>query len=135
MAERAIQLVEKQARIIKNSTEENLAKFGVKHAAFPWLVIHSADVLNKYLVGSDGPTAYERIKGRAFSGVILEFGSVVLYKVSSKVQGGLMQPRWERGVWLGKQWGTEEHLIATSEGIVLRSGAVKPHPERFVQWN
>ena len=133
MAERAIQSVEKQVRIIKSSTEDNVGKFGVKHAAFPWLVIHSADVLNKFLVGSDGLTAYERIKGRAFSGVMLEFGCVVLYKVSMKVQGGLMQPRWERGVWLGKQWGTEEHLISTEEGHILRSAAVKPHPEK--QWD
>ena len=62
---------------------------------------------------------------------MLEFGSVVLYKLSAKVEGGVMQPRWERGVWLGKLWGSEEHMVATSDGLVVKSGAVKPHPEQL----
>ena len=42
LAERAVQSIEKQVRIIKSSTEEVMAKFGVKHAAFPWLVMHAS---------------------------------------------------------------------------------------------
>ena len=103
LAEGAVQSIEKQVRILKSSTEENVAKFRVTHKIFPWLVLHAADVLNKFLVGADGQTAYERVKGRAYNGVMLEFASVVLYKLSAKVQGGVMQPRWETGLWLGKQ--------------------------------
>ena len=64
---------------------------------------------------------------------MLEFGSVVLHKASAKVQGGLMEPRWMKGLWLGKRFGSEEHIVSTPEGNVIRSCAVKPHPE--IQWD
>ena len=61
-AERAVQTIEKQVRVIKMSTEENLGKFSVKHPCFPWMVMHAADVLTKFKVLPDGLTAYEKIK-------------------------------------------------------------------------
>ena len=81
----------------------------------------------------DRLTAYEAIKGREYSGVMLKFGSVVLFKASAKVSGGIMEPRWRRGIWLGKRFATEEHVMGTPDGGVIRSRAVKPHPEQ--QWN
>ena len=69
------------------------------HLCFPWLTMHAADVLNKFRVGADGKTAYERIKGRAYSGLMLEFGACILYKTSARVQGGDMSARWEKGIW------------------------------------
>ena len=132
-AERAVQAVEKQTRVLKIATEENLGEFGVRHPGFTWLVEHAADVITKFNVGSDGLTAFERIKGRAYSGLMMEFGQAVLYKNSAKVQGGNMEPRWSKGIWLGKRFATEEHLIGTVDGVVVRCGAVKPHPE--TQWD
>ena len=60
-AERAVQSIEKQARVLKLGTEEQLGKFGVQHKCFPWLIMHAADVINKFRVGPDGMTAYEKI--------------------------------------------------------------------------
>ena len=64
---------------------------------------------------------------------MFEFGSVILHKSSAKVKGVVMEPRWLKGLWLGKGFGTEEHIIATPEGSVVRSCAVKMHPEH--QWD
>ena len=64
---------------------------------------------------SDGRTAYERIKGRRYTGLILEFGMSIFYLVSVEVQGEDMEPRWRRGIWLGKRFGTEDHAISTIE--------------------
>ena len=83
-----MQSVEKQCRVLKLATAEHVGGISVKHAAFPWMVMHAADVLNKCQVQSDGRTAYEKIKGREYGGVLFEFGSRVLFKVSAKVQGG-----------------------------------------------
>jgi hypothetical protein len=132
-AERAVQAVEKQVRVLKLSTEEHFGVFSVLHPCFPWLVLHSADVITKFKVHPDGLTSYEKIKGRKYTGLMLEFATTVLYKVSAKVQGGLMQARWLKGIWLGKRFGTEEHLIGTTEGTIVRSAAVKPHPE--IAWD
>ena len=64
LVEKAIQGIEKKVRVLKMSTEEHVGKFGVKHPAFPWLVVHSADVINKFHVQQDGQTCYEKVKGR-----------------------------------------------------------------------
>ena len=40
-----------------------------------------------------------------------------------------MSARWQKGIWLGKRFATEEHIVGTESGVVLRSGAVKAHPE------
>ena len=128
-AERAVQSIEKQVRVLKLAVEEHMGKFGVKHKCFPWLVLHAADVLTKFLVHPDGVTSYERIKGRPYSGTMFEFGQCILYKASAKVQGGNMEPRWAKGLWLGKRFSTEEHVVSTVDGIIIRSGAVRPHPD------
>ena len=85
--------------------------------------------MTRFLVFADGMTPYERLKGRPYGGVMYEFGQCVLYKTSAKVQGGIMEPRWAKGLWLGKRFSTEEHVVATAEGVVIRSSAVRPHPE------
>ena len=131
--ERAVQQVEKQTRVLKLAVEEELGAFSVRHPAFTWLVMHAADVYNKFHVGADGRTAYERIRGRAYSGEMYEFGQCMLYKTSCKVQGGDMGARWMKGIWLGKRFTTEEHILATTEGLVAVAGAVRAHPE--VTWD
>ena len=132
-AERAVQAVEKKTRVLKLATEENLGKFSCLHPCFPWLVMHAADCLTKYHIGVDGTTAYEKLKGWPYSGITHEFGACVLYQISAKVQGGDMSARWAKGIWLGKRFASEEHLIGISGGSVVRSGAVKPHPE--LEWD
>ena len=49
----------------------------VDTAGMAWLVEHSADTLNKGLVGADGRTAYERVRGRTYHGQLYEFGQVI----------------------------------------------------------
>ena len=83
--ERAVQSVEKQVRVLKLATENSVGKFSVSHAIFPWLVLHAADVMVKFRVGADGQTPYERLKGREYSGIMMEFARKVLYKSSAKV--------------------------------------------------
>ena len=128
-AERAVQSIEKQVRVLKLAVEEHLGTFSVTHKAFPWLVEHAADALTKFRVNPDGATAYEQIKGRAYSGLMFEFGQCILFKTSAKVEGGNMQARWQKGMWLGKRFATEEHIISNPDGCVFRSGAVRPHPD------
>ena len=105
-----MQTIEKQCRVLKLEMEEQAGKFSVKHTIFPWLVNHAADVLTKFQVHEDGLTSYERIKGRAYPGTMLNLGQCILYKVAPKVSGGEMGARWEKGMWLGKS----SHLMSTS---------------------
>lgn len=61
--EQAAQSIEGMLRVHQVSLEK---RFGQKvpcgHLAMGWLVEHSADVLNRYQVGIDGKTLYQRLK-------------------------------------------------------------------------
>ena len=113
----------------KLELEKQAGKFSVTHRIFPWLIAHAVDVMTKLLVHEDGLTSYERIKGRAYSGTMVVLGQCILLKVSAKVSGGEMGARWEKGMWLGKIFASDEHILSTSSGTVARSAAVKAHPE------
>ena len=129
LAERAIQSVEKQVRVLKLALERNLGcKIGVEHACFPWLVEHAADVLTKFVIGRDGMTAWERLKGKKYSGLLFEFGTKVLHRVAHKPVGGEMAARWLPAVWLGKRFATDEHTVAMEDGTVVRTGTVREFP-------
>ena len=67
------------------------------------MIEHSADLLDKFVVGKDGRTAYERVKGKKYSGLMFPFGTKVLHRVPAKVQGGAMDPRWLPAVWLRRR--------------------------------
>ena len=90
------------------------------------MVENVADIINKFKIGQDGRTAHERLKGKTYKGVIHEFGSVILHRVPEKPQGGLMLERWVQGVWLGKRFTTDEHVIGLENGNVLRTRNVRP---------
>ena len=45
----------------------------------PWMIMHAAGILNKFRMGADGHTAYQRVKGRAFSRRLAEFGECVWF--------------------------------------------------------
>ena len=59
------------------------------------------DVLSRCNIGADGRTPYQRFKGRKFVGHMLEFGSLVMFRVSGQVHGRVVQERWFPGIWLG----------------------------------
>ena len=88
-AERAVQKLQKKVRVLKLAMEENFkVKLDVQHPAFTWLVELAADVLTKTEVGLDGRTPWERLKSRPYSGLVMEFGTQVLYRVPCKPVGG-----------------------------------------------
>ena len=77
-AEKQVQNHEKQCRVLKLAFEDRVkCRIPVEHDLITWLVSHAADLLNKYSVGIDGKTSWERIKGRCYSGDIVEFGSLI----------------------------------------------------------
>ena len=94
------------------------SKLSVSHPATTWMVEHAADLLNKFAVGEDGRTAYERVKGKKYRGEMIEFGRKVMYKIPCKPEGGNMSERWVVGVWLGKRVSSDEHVVGLEDGSV-----------------
>ena len=88
------------------------------HPLMRLLIEHVTDITTKYLGGSDGKTAYNRLYGKLVHEEQLEFGENILYRVRpSKDQTVLLDPRWRPGIWLGCTWGVstlQNHGRSTS---------------------
>ena len=93
-----------------------------------------ADIFNKFKIGQDGRPAYERLQEKTYKGVIHEFGSVILHRIPEEPQGGLMLERWVQGVWLGKRFTTDEHVIGLENGKVVMTRNVRPKLQEDT-WN
>ena len=124
-AERAVQAVEEQVRVLRHALELRLeVKLSGKHPVIYWLVEHAADILSKFLVGEDGKTGYERVKGKKYSGDVVEFGEKVHYRQRKKARSDKMEARWEEGFYFGRLWRTNEAIVGTEHGIV-KASAIK----------
>ena len=106
--EGGIRSVEEMRRVLLFDLSNRVrSPISVHSPVFPWIVEHATDILNKCHVGSDGKSAYERLKRRPHRGVLLTFVTAVMFIVSGKVSGGVMIERWHLGTWLGKRFHTE----------------------------
>ena len=81
------------------------------HLAVLWLVPHSAATLNRYVVGTDGKTARQRLRGRGFRTPVAEFGECVWYLRPKSAGKDKLNTRWGEGVWLGVKEESGETLI------------------------
>ena len=65
-AERAVQEVKAQIRCVKLGVEARIQeKLDARWPVMEWIIPHASDLINRYLVGSDGRTAHYRIHARA----------------------------------------------------------------------
>ena len=130
VAERAVHTIEKLLRVHKLALEDRLGEpVPVQHPLVEWLVEHAADVYNRAVVGTDGKTAVQRLKGKPCAGFMVPFGAAVMFRVCGKVEGGNLAERWHTGRWVGKRLGTEEHFIMQADGRVVRARAVREMEE------
>ena len=118
IAERAIGSVGAQMRVIRSALQE---RWGVKlegeHPIFTWMAEYAAVLLNRFEVGQDGKTSYERSRGKKAKMMGLEFGEGLLWK-RKPVGGALgkLSCLWEDGIYLGIKATTGEIIIGTERG-------------------
>ena len=108
----------------------------VAHPVVPWLLEHSAFLLNVKTRGTDGLTPWARVKGRSFGQQVLGFGESVFFK--RPVKGPAAQPEGSmgavqsEGVSLGYSRNSNTYLVGTAEGRVeARSLTRRPEPNRW----
>jgi len=53
-----------------------------------------------------------------------EIGTKVMHKFPGKSEGGVMKARWDDGIWLGKTINSDEHIVATKDGSVVKARSV-----------
>ena len=66
-AERAVQEFKGELRAIKLGLEQRLeAKHDPREPVLHWMIQHAGDMVNRYLVGEDGRTAFYRLHNKVF---------------------------------------------------------------------
>ena len=81
---------------------------------------------NKFHVGSDRLTPYERLKDKPYAGMMVAFAEPVLHRVVGKVSGGDMRERCSDGWFLGRSSKADEALVLTSGGNVVKRELLPP---------
>ena len=77
-------------------------------------------VQTRFKKGSDGKTAWGRMRRSRCDAEVVPFGEMVWYKTlkESGDRQNKMEARWEEGVWLGHEGRTQEFLVGTKDGVV-----------------
>ena len=134
LAERSVGIFEDQFRTLKHALEARLKqRLPGAHPVTAWLVEHTAFVLNKYKLDSDGRTAYGRLHGREGIERICEFGEVVMWFVPKKLRAKLDQ-RWRYGVFLGRSLSSDQNYVGLNNGDVVCARALV-RVVSSIRWN
>ena len=124
LAERSVGIFEDQLRTLKFALEAKIQhRLPSSHPVTAWLVEHTSWVLNKFLLGSDGRTAYGRLHGREGRERICEFGETIMWFVPKKLRSKLDQ-RWRYGTFLGRALGSDQNYIGLKSGEVVCARAI-----------
>ena len=79
---------------------------------------YAAVLINRFEVGADGKTSYERNKGKKATTLGIEIGEAVLWR-RKKVGGALgkLTCMWEDGIFLGIMGKSGELIIGDGKGV------------------
>ena len=101
--ENAIKELEKQIGVLKDSVERKLqVVIRNDHPIMAWIPQHAGFLLSRFQVSKDGKTAYERLKGKAYRGELVDFGERVTFMpvvLGSKMNK--LEVKWEPGRFVG----------------------------------
>ena len=101
------------------------------HPLMSWLVEYCAWMANVRVVGSDGLTAYQRVRGRAYAKRLVPFGELALVHLPPKGperrEGGALDARAKQGVVLG--YGAMSHSYCVYvDGAVRYARSIQRMP-------
>ena len=133
--ERAIKEVEARVRCMKSALDERLGSdLSAKSNVLPWMVEYASVLINRYLVGRDGKTAYERAKGKSSKMLGFEFAEMVHFRrAPTPGRLGKLDTLWHHGVFVGYRSISGEYMIVTDDGAYkTRTMRRRPLEER---WN
>ncbi len=147
--EKAVHDVTAHLRTLKLALESRLkVEIDDNLPIVQWLIEHAVFLLNKFGVGPDGMTPFERLTGRKWKRPVLEVGEVCLAKlairrdnrgarrVAHHKSGHRMKlkSRSIDAVWVGQIARTGEHVVIKSDGNAVRCRTVRREPEEH-RWS
>ena len=124
--ERAHRTLFGQVRVIREHLNIHYSiRVGTQHPIMPWIVKHSAFLINNYLIHSDGVSSYFRRWKTDNKTPICEFGESILYMPATAVkQYPKLENRFYKGIWLGKDTSSGESYIGIP-GKVIKARTIR----------
>ena len=117
-----------QVRTLRAQLEANYdISITSQHPIMPWLVRHSAYLLNRFATHADGNTSFYRRWSKEHRTPQCEFGETVLYQLPNVKDLPKLENRFLPAIWLGKDTATGETLLGIATKVV-RSRTIKRHP-------
>jgi hypothetical protein len=92
-------------------------KISVGHRLFVWAVRHAGWSYTRFAIRRDKMTPYQALFGCAYVSSAVPFGETVHFKKQNTEGEPKTAPRCEKGVWVGRAEGTDEHLVMTTDGL------------------
>ncbi len=132
-----VQLVKGMLRTHKLCLESRIDRYiPVDHPIVAWMLEHVTLLLNTLVRGTDGMTAWARIRGRPFGQQLVGFGESLLYRYPSKgprhAPDGNLGALGHDGTFLGYDRFSNTFVLETTNGLVqARSITRKPETERW----
>ncbi len=113
IVERAIKEVERQVRCMKSPLDERVgSEKNASSNILPWMIECTSVLINMYLVGKDGRTAYKRVKGKKSKTFCIEFGESVLFtRAQPPGRRGKLDTLWKTGSLVGYEGMTGESMV------------------------
>ena len=124
-----------QVRALKSQLQQNYnITIHSQHPVMPWLVRHSAYLLNRFATHADGNTSFYRRWNKDNKPPLCEFGETIQYMLPAVKSLPKLEQRFMPGIWLGKDTATSEHIIGITNKVI-RSRTIRrqPKPEKYNQ--
>ena len=121
-------ILQGQTRTIRAATEKAIGdKVGPGHILWPWLARHCGFIVEMYHIKTNGRTPHQDALGSKYSGTILRFAEVAMFKhpmtstmhMSGGRRGRKSKTAWEKGDFVGKTYERDEFMMATPTGVHL----------------
>ena len=138
--ERGVQTAEGQIRVLKDALGSRMKRgIPANHNVIAWMVEFAGVLVNRYEVGHDGKTPYERLHGKKSKLLGLEFGELVNFRrTRAPTKDGRhrlakLDSLWDDGVFLGYRAISGEVIVGTEKGV-FRTRTVSRKPEEY-RWD
>ena len=90
----------------------------VQHPILPWIARHAAWLLNRYAIHNDGQTSYQRRWQKDHKAPLCEMAETIQYMIPTTRAQPKMEPRFFKGIWLGRDTMTGESIIGIPGKII-----------------
>ena len=104
----------------------------VQHPILPWIVRHAAWLLNRYAIHNDGQTSCQRRWQKDRKAPLCEMAETIQYMISTTRTLPKMEPRFFKGIWLGRDTMTGESIIGIPGKIIrVRTIRRQIEPDKY----